>query len=155
MQIEINSEAWHSLIDEIAATYANGDLISHAWLKKKFGLAELTLQDFDNNINDFVKGLQVQQFSYMTLVDTLKKQLLEERQVCIRNVFGDGYVVIPPTDQVRYGYDEFCKDVKKAIKNAALIINNTRMVTPEQQFKDNDLKAKFGIYSQMLQNIKR
>ena len=35
-QIEVNSEAWLSLILEISENYSDGSLISHKWLKKKW-----------------------------------------------------------------------------------------------------------------------
>lgn len=152
-QIEINSENWQSLLTEITENYVNGELIRHDWLKQKFGLAKLRLEDFET-VGDFVKGLQTQQFSYMALVDTLRWQLLENNDIYIRNVYGDGYVVIAATDQVKYGYDRFLKHMRKNICETDLIINNVRPVPSEQQSKDNDIRAKYSILKQMLQSVK-
>lgn len=152
-QIEVNSDAWFSLLGEIAANYADGELISHVWLKKKFGLVELTLEQFDT-VSDFIEGLQLQQFSYMSLVDNLRWQLLENEKLYIRNVRGDGYEVVKPQEQTSFGFSEFVKDMKKAMREADLIINNVRSVSSEQQSKDNDIRAKYGILKQMLSGIK-
>ena len=100
-QIEVNSEAWLSLILEISENYSDGSLISHEWLKDKFGLKQIELSDFEDT-NDFLDALQTQQFAYMTLVDTLRWQLLEVEQMFIRNIRGSGYVVIQPSDQTEY-----------------------------------------------------
>lgn len=45
-QIEVNSDAWVSLIEEIVISYSDGKLISHEWLKEKFGLKQLLIEDF-------------------------------------------------------------------------------------------------------------
>ena len=65
-QIEINSDAWISLLDDIATNYSDGKLISHEWLKEKFGLKRLVIEDFETT-EDFIRELQMQQFSYMTV----------------------------------------------------------------------------------------
>ena len=153
-QIEVNSEAWVSLLSEIAEKYADGTLIPHCWLKERFGLRQLILEDFET-VDDFVKGLQYQQFAYMTLIDTLRWQLLEQEKMYIRNIRGDGYEVVNAKDQTKYGYDEFLITVKKAIKEADLIMNNVRPVPYENQYKDNDLRAKCAMLKQMLLSIKK
>ena len=72
----------------------------------------------------------------------------------LRNVRGDGYIILNPKDQTKYGYEKFVKDVKKAIEEAGLIMNNVKPVDMEQQSKDNDMRAKFSIMQTMLSTIK-
>lgn len=152
-QIEINSEAWISLLDEIINKFEAGTLIAHDWLRHKFTLEKLHYEDFEST-EDFVKAIQMQQFAYMTLVDTLRWQLLEERNVYLKNIRGDGYTLLPAKEQVKYGYDEFLKTVKTAIKQADLIMNNVLPVPLEQQAKDNDLRARCSMLKQMLLSVK-
>lgn len=152
-QIEINSEAWCSLLDEIQSKFEAGCLIPHDWLKHKFTLERLHYEDFEST-EDFVKAIQMQQFAYMTLVDTLRWQLLEERSIYLKNIRGDGYTILPSKEQVKYGYDEFLKTVKVAIKQADLIMNNVLSVPVEQQAKDNDLRARCSMLKQMLLSVK-
>ena len=153
-QIEVNSEGWVSLLAEIADNHADGSLIPHDWLRGRFGLEKLNVSDFENT-DDFVRGIQMQQFSYMTLVDTLRWQLLEEEKMYIRNIRGDGYAVVPACDQTKYGYDEMFKNIKSAIKDADLIMSNVRAVSVDQQAADNDLRAKYSILKQMLSSIRK
>lgn len=153
-QIEIGSDAWMSLIGEIVSNYSDGELIPHDWLKTNFGLKKLNYADFDCQ-EDFEKAIQVQQFSYMTLVDTLRWQLLEQERMYMKNVRGDGYVIMNPKDQAQYGYDELLKDVKKATREAEMIMNYVRPIPHENQSRDNDLRAKCAIIKQMFQNIRR
>ena len=152
-QIEIGSQAWTSLLDEIIGKFEAGTLIAHDWLKHKFTLERLRYEDFEST-EDFVKAIQMQQFSYMTLVDTLRWQLLEERSVYLKNIRGDGYTLLPAKEQVKYGYDEFLKTVKTAIKQADLIMNNVLPVSFEQRTKDNDLRARCSMLKQMLLSVK-
>lgn len=152
-QIEINSDAWHSLVDEIICKFKPGELISHEWLKSRFTLEVL---DFDNyeNSNDFIQALQLQQFAYMSLIDTLRWQMLEEKYCYLKNIRGDGYTILPPKEQVQYGYDDFLKTVKEAIKKANLIMSNVLPVPNDQQAKDNDLRAKTSLLKQMIAGLK-
>ena len=151
--IEVGSDGWMSLMSEIADTYGNGGMIKHEWLKEKFCLKGLQLEDYDS-VNDFLKAIEIQQFSYMTLVDKLRWDLLKEYKMFLRNQRGEGYYILRPSDQCQYGYDSFIDDIKKAIHVANLIMNNVQPVDMAQQAKDNDLRAKFGIMRQMLGSIK-
>ena len=152
-QIEIGSDAWVSLLGEIAANYSDGTLIPHEWLRQKFGLKELSLEDFDTT-EDFIEGLKRQQFTYMSMVDKLRWQLLEDEKMYIRNIVGDGYQILQPKEQTKYGYNEFIRMIKKAIRESDMIMNNVRSVPPEQQYKDNDLRAKCSIMKQMFNAVK-
>lgn len=154
IEIEIGSDAWVSLLAEIASNYSDGTLIPHEWLRRKFGLKQLQLKDFDT-VEDFIEGLKRQQFTYMSMTDKLRWQLLEDYKMYIKNIIGEGYAVIPPQEQTKYGYDEFLKSVRKAIRESDLIMNNVRFVPDEQRHKDNDIRAKCSILKQMLQSIKR
>ena len=151
--IEVGSDGWLGLLGEIADKFGNGSLIKHEWLKDKFGLKELAIEDYET-VSDFLKAIEIQQFAYMSLVDKLRWELLSEYKMYIRNIRGEGYEILRPEDQTQYGYDSFIDDVKKAIRVAGLIMNNVQKVDFTQQAKDNDLRAKFGIMKQMLSSIK-
>lgn len=152
-KLGFSKDGWASFVSEVASIYGEGQLISHEWLKDKFGLKVLNISDFDS-IDDFLKARDDQQWAYMTCVDALRWALLEQEKMYMRNIRGDGYEIIRPEDQVKFGYDEFSKGIKKAIKEANLIMNNVLKVPSEQQAKDNDLRAKFGLMKQMLEAIK-
>ena len=99
--IEIGSDGWNSLLSEIAANFADGSLIKHEWLKDKFGLKKLLFDDYES-VEDFIKALETQQFCYMNLVDRLRWQLLEDFKMFIKNIRGDGYIILQPKEQVQY-----------------------------------------------------
>lgn len=153
LKMGFTPEGWADFLKRLAEEYGNGKLISHDWLKEQFGLKKCNLKDFDS-VEDFVKALEVQQFAYMQIVDAVRWELLKQEKMYIRNVRGDGYEIIRPEDQVQYGYDGFISDIKKAIREAGLIMNNVCQVDLTQQSKDNDLRAKFGMMKQMLNSIR-
>lgn len=153
-QIAIGTPEWCSLINEIMEVFNPGELISHEWLKSRFGFEKLEISDFDST-EDFICTFQNLQFTYMGAVDALRWQLLEERKVYLKNIRGDGYTLLPAKDQVKYGYDEFLKTVKSASRQADLIMNNVLPVSFEQQARDNNLRARYSMLKQMLTCIKR
>ena len=152
--IEVGSEEWEDLKAEIVENYADGSLIGKGWLHEKFMIKPFRMEDYENTA-EMLKAYQEWVFSYLGVVDVLKRELLLEFKVCLKTVWGQGYIIVPSEEQVRYGYDEFISDVRKAIRNARLIMNHVAPVPPEQQAQDNDLRAKFGIMQQMLEKVKR
>lgn len=153
-QIEKGTPEWCSLLSEITEVFNPGELISHEWLKSQFRFEKLEISDFDST-EDFICALQSLQFAYMGAVDTLRWQLLEEKSVYLRNIRGDGYTLLPAKDQVKYGYDEFLKTIKTAIRQADLIMNNVQPVSAEQQARDNDLRARCSMLKEMLMSIRK
>lgn len=152
--IQIGSDTWSNLLSEIAANFADGTVIKHEFLRERFGLKQLHLENYET-VNDFLQARDEQQFSYMTLVQQLHKHLLEQYKMCTRNVRGDGYFIIKADEQVQYGYNGLMNDIRKAFKEAELITNNTLPVNVDQQAKDNDLRAKIGQMKIMLRSIKK
>lgn len=147
-------DGWEQFMRLIAEQYGDGRLISHEWLKEQFGLKELQLDDYES-LEEFLIARDNQQFAYMSIVDAVRWELLEQEKMYIINVRGDGYRVICPEDQTTYGYDQFIYDIKKAIREASAIMSSVLPVDQTQQRMDNDLRAKFGLMKQMLENIKR
>lgn len=152
--IEIGSKEWESLKAEIVKKYADGSLISKDWLHWRFMMKPFDMKNF-NNTYELLKAHQEWVFSYLSAVDVLKRELLLEFKVCLKTIWGQGYVIVPSEEQVQYGYDEFLSDVRKAIRNAKLIMNHVAPLPPENQSKDNDLRAQFSIMQQMLESIKK
>lgn len=151
--IDINSDSWHLLIREIVSTFTPGELISHEWLQNKFHLKELKFKDFEDE-EAFIEAFKEYQFDYMFLIDTLRCQLLEGRKGYLKNVHGEGHIILPPNEQVSYGYNKFIKTVKSGIKKTDVIMKNVPPVSATQQAIDNDIRARYSTLKQMLAGIK-
>ena len=152
-KLGFSPDGWDAFVNGIAEEYGDGKIIPHEWLREQFGFKPLRLEDFDS-LEDFLKARDIQSMAYGDAIQHLKWELVKSRKMLLRNVRGDGYEIIRPEDQVQYGYDEFIKDVKKAIWECNMIMNNVLAVDLSQQAKDNDLRAKFGLMKQMLGTIK-
>ena len=146
-------DGWEIFVRNIADEYGDGKLIRHDWLREQFGFKELHLQDYES-VSEFLKARDIQQWAYADAVETLRWELLKTHKMFFRNVFAEGYEILHPEDQTQYAYDEFLKDIKKAIRVANLVMSNVQPVDLTQQAKDNDLRAKFGIMRQMLASVK-
>lgn len=142
------------VIGKIVTQFYDGSLISHDWLKRACGLEMPDISDYDTSA-EFIVALQAYQFSYMTLVDELRDELLKSESMYLKNERGEGYVILKPEEQVQYGYDSFIDKMNKMIKTTTLIINNVREVSNEQRSKDNDLRAKFALMQSMLKSVRK
>lgn len=151
---ELTAEVLAPLMAEIADKFSDGTLIPHEWLKEKFGIKEPTFEECED-AQAFVNILKEQQFLYMGCIDHLRWAMLEKEQMYLRNEWGDGYSIVQPQEQVTFGYNEFVKTVKKATKEADLIINNVRKLPPEMQARDNDTRARFAMLQDILDTIKK
>lgn len=151
--IETNSDGWKSLLDEISVRYGEGSLIKHEWLKFEFGFREIDINDYDG-VQDFLKAIDTQQFAYMSLVERLKHDLLTDYKICIKNIVGEGYAVVPSSEQTQYGFDLCVSKISKAFHDAFLIIDNVKAVDLRQQAQDNDLRAKMGKMKMMMKGVK-
>lgn len=153
VEMKIGTDAWENFKAELAANFKPGELISHEYLKEKFKFKKITFIECADTL-DFVKSIEMQQFAYMTLIDSLRWELLKEYQLFLRNIRGEGYSFLPPTDQVRFAYDQAMTAIRKEINEANLIMNNVLSVDAEQQKADNDARARFAMLKQLLKGLK-
>lgn len=151
---EDKEEVLQGAIREIISNYDAGILIPHEWLKKKCGLKTPNFNEYAS-IADFLEAVQLQQFSYMGFVDSLRWELIEKWNMWLKNERGEGYIILNPKDQVSFGYERFVDGLKKLMKETSLIMNNVCTVNGEQQAKDNDLRAKYAAMKMMLETIKK
>ena len=151
---ELTSEVLGQFEEELVASFDEDQLISHKWLKEKFGLPKLSFENYDKNVDAYIEAIQLQQFTYMAMVDKLREDLLKNKQYCLRNVWGNGYVIVPSNEQANYGYDQMMSDIKKALKQGSDIINNVRPLPMVEQSKYYDTLAKLAKVRDVFANLK-
>lgn len=151
---ELTSEVLGQFEEELVANFDENQLISHKWLKEKFGLPKLSFEDYGKDVNSYIEAIQLQQFTYMAMVDKLREDLLKNKQCCLRNVWGNGYVIVPSNEQASYGYGQMISDIKKALKQGQDIINNVRPLPMEEQSKYYDTLAKLAKVRDVFANLK-
>jgi len=149
--IDVKSDAWQSLIAIILDKYNVGDMIEHDWLKKKFSLKKPLLQDFKTQ-EEFEDALNIYEFAYMSLVDRLRSDLLENEKYYLKNIRGEGYILLPPKEQTEFAAKKIKYDIKKTLSDGTAILTNIRIseLPIEARQQNTDALARLGFLKQVL-----
>lgn len=152
---EINSNNWDSLVVEIAREYAPGYLIPHEWLHRKFGIEDFKdakIEDY-GSVKALIEVVKQAEFDYMSLIEILRRLLLERRYGYLVSIRGEGYMILPYDEQVTYAFRKFMETLEKSIKKTDLIMKYTPPVSADQQKQDNDTKARYSWFKQAVEKI--
>lgn len=127
--------------------FKDGDLLSRDWIAHALDIPPVrTLQD-------------AERIQWMTLarVEAFKEYLLTERKVALRTARGQGYVVIPPSQQAEYAAREAMSLVHKGLQKGAKIMENTRLdaLTDSQKRRHTDAELRLSGLSQMMKRQRR
>lgn len=138
------------IIAKIVSEFEPGELITHDYLWGVFDIRYPTIDSYKNSAK-FVEDYQSVQFKYMTLVDQLRDGLLEKEFYYLKNIRGDGYVLMLPKEQVQFAYDRALDEIKKSIRVAKSIMLNVRTdaIPPEQIAKNHDMIARISGMQQL------
>lgn len=151
MKKESKKDIWEPIILEIAETFLDGSVIPHEWFRKRFGVS--SDEEMEGlSASEMKKAWQSQQFQMLNYMEVLKERLLTERGICLRTINGEGYMIVLPEEQVRYGYNKAVGDIKKTLNKSQSIMWNVRGVSAKQQAEDNDIRARFSIMKQAFEN---
>ena len=142
-----------SLEEEILSTFKDGQLISHEWMKSKFGIIPLCWDDY-KDVQKLFQAKDKQQFDYMTLVDKLRWDMLKRTKCYLKNIYGDGYVIVPKEEQAEYGFTQTMKEIKESLRKGALIIGNVRPLPMFAVSSYNDIKSRFSTIKSVLSALK-
>lgn len=134
---------WRQAVkDYLAAGFKPGDVISRSWFERHFDMPEL---DSDQPLT--VSEFQDRQFKWLQNIEAFRAELLEEHQICLANVHGTGYRVVPPGEQTGLAQDKFESEARKAYKRAAKTLRHVRMseLTDDQRKENMDAVAKLSM----------
>ena len=111
-----------------------GYLIRTAWLIEHFGLKE------PRNIDEY-RGFQ---FQMLQLTQQFQSELLVNHQIAIRRVRGEGYEIVPPTEQTEHAERTGMKLIYKGLKKWLTTAHNVRyeQLSSEQQRENADSMAR-------------
>lgn len=127
-----------------------GDLITHSFLKDLFSLQMPLISNFTNQF-DFLEHLRDYDFAYMSLVDKLRTDLLKNHNVYLKNIRGDGYILMPSQEQTDFAMKYINNGIKKAINEGLNILQHTKLdsLTQEQRQKNADSIARASLLKQI------
>lgn len=115
--------AWKQAVqDFLAAGFKPGQIVPHAWLAEHFGMPML-----DDAATMTPSEYRDRQFLWLAHVEAVKAELLQQHQILLRSVYGEGYRWIPPHEQTGVAVEEFEREAKRAYRKAGARLVNLRV----------------------------
>lgn len=135
--------AWRQAVqDFIAAGFKAGDMVSHKWLEQAFGMKPL-----DATATLTAQAFQDRQFDWLQSIEAFKAELLQDHQILLSSVRGEGYRYVPPGEQTRLSTDKFEADARRVYRKAADRLKNVRAaeLTESQRRENSDAIARLAM----------
>lgn len=128
------------------AVFADGDLVSHAWLYEQFECDAL------NNPKITWEQAQKLRFKLLGQFVPFRKALLEQHQIMLRPEIGLGYIIILPREQTQRSYNDRMANIKRELRDMNDEMVNVResLLTAEERRERADLLAQAGMLRRML-----
>ena len=104
----------------------DGDLLTHEWIKWAL--------DIPAPVN--MEQATEQQWLLLTRLDAFRDYLLVDRKIALQNVRGEGYRIVPPSEQAQVAAEQAMKLVKKGLDHGDKLMTHTRtneLSTDEQK----------------------
>lgn len=114
---------WRQAVkDFLSADFKEGDVVPHAWLESHFGMAAL-----DESAPMLPADWNARQFTWLRNMEAFRAELLEQHQIFLSSVHGEGYRLVPPHEQTEIAEDKFQREANKSFRRAALTMRHVRL----------------------------
>lgn len=133
---------WKHAVDSfLLEGFAPGSIVPHEWFYRTFGITPPKLCRS-------VSEAQSAQLAFLSNIEGLKRELLEEHQIALRSARGVGYEVVPPQEQTEWAEEECKEDLRKALRTSRLRLLNVQldMLTDEQKKLNTDALARLSFF---------
>ena len=129
--------AWKQAVCDFLAEFRYGDIVPHEWLAQHFNMP---VADGRMSAAEF----QARQFEWLASIEGFKTTLLQDHQVLLQSVRGEGYRWVPPAEQTRASTKDFERDASRAFRTVGSRLRNIRAgeLTDEQRRENMDAAAK-------------
>lgn len=128
---------WRQAVkDFLAAGFREGDIVPHTWLELHFGMAKL---DEDEPL--LPADWSARQFDWLRNVEALRAELLEQHQIFLSSVHGQGYRLVPPREQSAVAQERFEREAKRSYRRAATTLKNVRLSELTEAERKENLDA--------------
>lgn len=145
------SPAWKNAVAELfSGKYTFGDIVSHEELQAALGLPKPT-----GKVE--VEKYEEWRLKLMGQVDALVDFLLEEKRICLRNVIGEGYMLVKPAEQTAFALKAGQKGMKSALQKMGrrLSFVDRSALTSEQSKENADALARLSFLQQQVRRARR
>ncbi len=137
------SPVWKQAVrDFLEAHVEPGVVIPLRWFEAHFQMEPL-----DDGSTLTAAKFRERQFQWLRNFDEFRRELLEEHQVCLMSVHGEGYRVVPPGEQTAATQESFEREVKRSYRKAAVRLKNVQVdaLTEEQRRENVDAIARLAM----------
>lgn len=143
--------AWRNAAAELfAGQYGYGDIVPHDVLNASLRLPKpqgrITVEDYEG-----------WRLSLLSQMDALAAFLLEERNICLKAIPGQGYQIVEPAAQTEFAMKHGMKRVKSELRKMGrrLSFVDRSALTHEDARKNADALARLSFLEQMANKAKR
>lgn len=126
----------------VADGFNDGDLISHDWLTWALNLPQ------PRNLGE-VRDVQ---FVNMHRIEEFKSALLEQMNIYIVSVRGQGYRIVPPHDQARVAVSKALQSARRELDTCQKVIGHTRLgeLSAEELRRHTDTQIRCAALGSMI-----
>lgn len=138
----INNRPWRVALPKfLAAGFSPGDLIKHEWFFEALGIVQ------PKDCTEAQTALK-SQLVYCREVSELRRELLEEHQIALRNVLGEGYEIVHPHEQTAWAEERVKAELGKAARTARARLTNVQFdqLTDTQKKENLDAQARLSFF---------
>lgn len=142
--------AWRqALVKFREAHFAHDEIVPHEWFYAAFDIPM-------PGENTPLKVAEKAKLQWLSQFDRLKRALLEQYQVKLRNEPGLGYRVLHPRDQSRLALEDGAAAIKKAMRDMVDSSThvNTAMLSADERRQHTDNLARIGAFSTMFRRAR-
>lgn len=136
--------------DFLAAGFAEGQVIDHDWFWTAFGLVE------PDAATPYALAERAR-LDHVDAMSNLRRELLVNHQIDLRNVPGRGYEWVPVGKQTRTAFSDGMTEIHRGMrKMAARVVNvdHTRL-SPAQAKENAEAQARIGKMAALMSSTRR
>lgn len=126
--------------------FADGDMLTHAWLQWALCIPS------PRSISE------VMAVQWLTLerVESFKRAMLLDHRVLLANVRGEGYRIVPPSEQARYAVENALDAMEREVGRSSMVLRQTRVevLDNRERKRHTDATVKMGALTDMLRHRK-
>jgi hypothetical protein len=123
------------------AEFYPGDIIPMSWFYDHFRVRDLPA-DASCTVGEYQK----ERLIFMGQMERFQKALAEDYDLILQNVRGQGYRIIPPSEQTGWTMDQGQKEMTKALNKIHMRLTHIRIgeLTDEERRQNADAQAKLA-----------
>ena len=143
--------AWRNAAAELfSGAYTYGDVISHEALREALRLPEPTGKLSREEWEAWRLALVAQ-------VDSLADWLLEEKNMCLRNIQGQGYQIVEPAEQTEFAMKQGRKKIRSELRKMGrrLSFVDRDALSQDERKANADALARLSFMEQQFKRAKR